>query len=89
MTETPSDRRARIAEVSAAVALLIWRVAVLPLPGLLRDWVAILALYWIFTVFAQRSKAWPWVTVATIVVLGGIYVHGQFPHTLEILGIRL
>jgi len=89
MTETPDDRRARIAELSAAVGLLAWRVAVLPLPGVLRDWVSILALYWIFTVFAQRSKAWPWVTAATMLLLGGIYAYGQFPHTLEILGIRL
>jgi hypothetical protein len=88
MTETAGDRRARIAEVSAALGLLAWRVAVLPLAGLPRDWVTILALYWIFTIFAQRSKAWPWVTAATMLLLGGIYLQGQFPHTLEILGIR-
>jgi hypothetical protein len=89
MTETPDDRRARIAELSAAVGLLAWRVAVLPLSGVLRDWVCVLAVYWIFTIFAQRSKAWPWVTVATMILLAGIYLQGQLPHTLEILGIRL
>jgi hypothetical protein len=89
MTDSAGDRRARIAEVSVAIGLLLWRIVVLPLPGLLRDWVSILALYWIISVIGERSKAWPWVTAATMLLLGGIYAQGQFPHLFEILGIGL
>jgi hypothetical protein len=87
MTETPGDRRARIAEVSAAVGLLAWRIVVLPLPGLLRDWVVLLSLYWIFTIFGHRSKLWPWVTAAVMILLAMVYLLGQLPHTLESWGV--
>ncbi len=87
MTETAGDRRARIAELSAAIGLLVWRVAVLPLPGLFRDWISILALYWIFTVFGSRTRAWPYVTGGVMVLQALLYLQGQGRHTLASLGI--
>ena len=87
MTETSGDRRARIAEVSAAIGLLTWRAAVLPLPGLFRDWIVLLSVYWIFTVFGSRTRAWPYVTGGVMVLLAILYLQGQGPHTLASLGI--
>ena len=88
MTE-PDDRRARILESCWAAALLVWRIAAVPFALLYRDWVAILALYWMFSIFGQRTKSWPWVTLGTMLLLAGLYLRGQFPHTLDLLGIRL
>jgi hypothetical protein len=89
MTESPGGRRTKIAELTAAAGLLLWRILALPLPGLWRDWITLLSIYWIFTVFASRSKAWPYVTAAAMILLTALYIHGQFPHTMDALGIGL
>jgi len=87
MTEPADSRRAKIAELSAAAGILLWRLIVLPLPAVPMDWMTILAIYWAYTVLAHRSKHWPWVTVGTMALLAGIYLQGQFPFTLDVLGI--
>ena len=87
MNEPPRPRVAQIAETTAAAALLLWRILALPPQDLYRDGIAILALYWIFTVFGIRSKAWPSVTGVTMIFLAAIYLQGQLSHTLISLGI--
>ena len=67
--------------------MIVWRLAATPPQQLYRDWILILAFYWIFTVFGSRSKAWPYVTGGVMVLLAILYLHGQMPHTLSSLGI--
>ena len=73
-------------EVVAALLLLGWRAWSYPLAGLWRDWVVILCLFWIFTVLAGRTRAWPWVTGAVMAGLLTLYSLGQLPLTLALLG---
>lgn len=89
MTDTPTDRRSRIAELAAAGGLLLWRILAIPVTALWRDWITLLTIYWVFTIFGSRTKAWPYVTGAAMILLTALYIQGQLPHTLEGLGIRL
>jgi hypothetical protein len=84
MTDAP-DRRTRIAEAAAASALLLWRVLAHPPQPIYRDWIALLSVYWLITIFTHRTRAWPWMTAGFMVLLGLIYLQGQFPHTLATL----
>ncbi len=80
----PARRRV---EIALAVGLLLWRILTRP-PGLLwRDWGIVVALVWIFAVLAPRSRAWPTVISAASAYLLGLYVKGQFPLMLSILGL--
>lgn len=73
-------------ELFAAAAILAWRYRSYPFSGLWRDWVVILALFWIFTVLAGRTRSWPWVTGAVMAGLLTLYSMGQLPLTLALLG---
>jgi len=85
LPETSPVRR-RI-ELALAAALLIWRILARP-PGLLwRDWGIVVALVWIFAVLAPRSRARPTVVSAAAAWLLGLYVKGQLPLMLSILGL--
>lgn len=74
-----------VAELAGALSLLAWRVAASPLSALWRDAVAILAVYWIITALASKTRLWPSVTAAAAAFLLGIYVQGQVPHVLSVL----
>lgn len=67
--------------------LAIWRLVQPPAVGLWRDWVLILSVYSVFSIYRHKSPAWPTVTVATMAFLLGIYVHGQLPYALSALGL--
>jgi len=73
-------------EILAAALILAWRYRAHPFSGLWRDWVVILCLFWIFTVLAGRTRAWPWVTGAVMAGLLTLYSLGQLPLTLALLG---
>src|SRR5947207_3370082 len=64
MDAPPTDRRRQAIEASIPLALLIWRTVAYPASTLWRDVVVILALYWLFTTFAGRSRSWLPVTIA-------------------------
>jgi hypothetical protein len=66
--------------------MILWRILVVPPALLCRDWVVLLSVYWIYTIFAHRSKPWPWVTAGTMILLAVLYLMGQFPHTLQSWG---
>lgn len=85
MDQAPRGRTTQSVEVAAALLLLGWRV--FAAPQVWRDWIALLAAYWIYTIFGSRSESWPWVTGGTMILLALIYLQGQFPHTLSALGI--
>jgi hypothetical protein len=65
---------------------LAWRAAVLPASQLAGDWVAIVAAFFLLRAFAPHRQVWTFVTVATVTLLLGIYLFGQIPYTLIILG---
>jgi hypothetical protein len=65
--------------------LLFWRAWVLPADHLWRDLIAIVAAYFVLR-FALRDRYASLLTVATVTMLLGIYVFGQFPYTLMTLG---
>jgi hypothetical protein len=63
-----------------------WRAAVLPASQLPGDWVAIVAAFFLLRAFAPPRQLWTFVMVATVTLLLGIYLFGQIPYTLLILG---
>ena len=82
-----TDRRRRLLELSLALALLVWRIAVVPVASLWRDWFAILCVYGVASILIAKSKAWPWVAGALSAALLAIYVAGLLPLVLGVLGI--
>ena len=83
---TPARPRWKLcAELALPLTLLAWRAAVLPLSALWRDAALILALYWIFTILASRSRAWLPVTVAVMGALFALYARHQIPFALDSL----
>ena len=71
---------ARAAEVLAAVGLIVWRLWDLALLGVWRDWLTILAAFWLILGIAPDR---PWrrhLAAATVVVLMAIYAIGQAAH---------
>lgn len=78
-------RRPALRELFFPLVALAWRIAAYDLRTLWRDWVVWIALYWIFTVFGRRTRAWAPVTVILSIGLLGIYLSRQFEHTLDSL----
>ena len=85
VSNPPSPIFARVGGVLTSLALLGWRIAS-PGPGLWRDWVAVLALYWLYSAFASRSGKWVQVTLSVMAYLLSIYVLGQVPHVVAAWG---
>jgi hypothetical protein len=73
-------------KLGPSVILLGWRATVLPATQLPGDWVTILAAYFLLRAFALPRQTWTFLTVATVTLLLGIYLFGQIPYTLAILG---
>lgn len=70
--------------IGSAVAAL--RIAVAPWSSLWKDWILILGLYAMARSALPRGPGEPALTAATMSFLLGIYVHGQWPHLLSVLG---
>ena len=81
----PRPRLHLLAELAAPILLLAWRLTWYDLETVWRDWVAILSVYWIFTIFGRRTKAWEPVTFLVCLGLLGIYLYRQFPQALSSL----
>jgi hypothetical protein len=73
-------------EAAVPLAILLVRILRYPPAELLRDWLVIVCLYWIFTIFRQKSRSWPMVSVASSALLLGIYVSRQVPVIIDLLG---
>lgn len=71
----------------SALGAAIWRAAVVPAGELWRDWVLILAAYAAYTACLRESRHWPAATAGVMAFLLGLYVQGQFPHLLAVLGL--
>jgi len=74
-------------EILAALAVLACRAWSSPLASLWRDWIALLCVYWIFTVFGSRSRTWPYVTGVAMAGLLALYASRQFPLSMTALGL--
>jgi hypothetical protein len=81
-----TPRRDAFLMVGASALVVLWRLVSQPLALVWRDWLLILALYWLFTTVARTSRVWTTVTLATMASLLGIYVAGQMPHILAVWG---
>jgi hypothetical protein len=75
-----------VLNIAAPMGLIIWRVVALPMEQLWKDWVTILAAYYLIKPFLSGRPAWSVITVATITLLLGIYIYGNIPYALVILG---
>ena len=82
-----SPAKARLLELLVPLCLIVWRLASQPLVHVWRDWVVILSCYWLFVVLKPQEKDPSQALVATMAFLLGIYVLGQLPLTLRLLGI--
>ena len=68
-------------------AVIAWRIYARPPASLWRDWVLIVGLFWIYENLASKARAWPSAMIMTMAYLLGIYVVGQAPHALSVLGL--
>lgn len=85
MTNQERFYTARV-QIAAAVALLVWRLADQPPGRYWRDWMIVFALVWGWSAFKPKSPALPVVHATGMAYLLGIYVLGQLPHALAVLG---
>lgn len=89
MEPEPRNRLARAGQLTAVAllcAVAILRLAFTPPGGWWRDWILILTAYIVYTVMGRNSRSWPLVTTSAMMFLLGIYIQGQIPHVLTILG---
>jgi hypothetical protein len=79
------SRTRRVVETALAAGLILFRLLRCPPGDLWRDWMLILAAFWIFSVWGRRGRLWPTLTLVTMSLLLCIYLHGQLGHTLVVL----
>jgi hypothetical protein len=84
---TPTSSVRRIAETAVAAGVIVLRLFRTAPEELWRDWMLILAVYWIFTVWGRRGRLWPAVTLVVMSLLLSVYLHGSLGHTLGTLGL--
>ncbi|MBI3855558.1 MAG: hypothetical protein HY293_07680 [Planctomycetes bacterium] len=77
--DSPARPRRAFAEIAAAVLVLAWRAAALPVSLLGSDWLSLLAAFWIVAVLSERSRLRPWITSGAMALLLVIYLWGQIP----------
>jgi len=73
-------------EILAASLVLAWRLGSYPRATLWRDWVVLICGFWIFTVLAGRTKAWPAGLGLLMAFLFLLYGLGQVPTSLAFFG---
>jgi hypothetical protein len=74
-----------VAAVLTAVALILWRIWAVPLAGLWRDWVILLSIFGVVSLFVPHGRARTSVTVGAMAGLMILYGWGQFPRILALL----
>ena len=76
---TPSQ----VAEIVAALLLICWRIVDRAAENLWRDWLLLLSLYWIFSVFAVERRTWAAGTMVFLAGLTALYLSGHLPLTWQ------
>ena len=82
------ERRITILEVAVASALIVWRLAAGSPVDWWKDWILIVAAFWIFARIKPGSRAQPVAAALVMAYLLGIYLLGQAPMALFVFGIR-
>jgi len=82
------ERRTRLVELAIASALIVWRLAAGSPAGWWRDWILVVAAFWIFTRIKPGSRAQPVAAGLVMAYLLGIYLLGQAPQALFVFGIQ-
>ena len=83
----PTKQEAWSGELWLALALILWRLAACSPAHLWKDWILIVSAFWIYTRYKSGSPAWPVAAVTVTAYLLGIYLLGQLPHAIAVLGI--
>jgi len=73
-------------EIVAASLILAWRIGTTPRTTLWRDWVVLMCGFWIFSVLAGKTKAWPVVLGLLMAFLFVLYGLGQVPTSMAFYG---
>ena len=73
----------QVAEVAAAMILICWRIVDRAAENLWRDWLVLLSLYRIFSVFAGKQRAWAAGTMVFLAGLTALYLSSHLPSTLQ------
>jgi hypothetical protein len=74
------------AAAALAAALLAW-ACLRPPAQLWRDWAFVTGLFALASLFWGDRRAWPNVAAAAAAFLLAVYVRGQAPHVLAVLGL--
>ncbi len=82
------DKRITIGEIVVASALIVWRMAAQSPAAWWKDWILVVAAFWIFARIKPGSRAQPVVAALVMAYLLGIYLLGQAPMALFVFGIR-
>ncbi len=77
-----------IGEVAIAGALMVWRLAAGSPATWWKDWILVVAAFWIFTRLKPGAKSQPVAAALVMAYLLGIYLLGQAPLALFVFGIR-
>jgi hypothetical protein len=89
MTEGPAApapagaARIRRWEISLPIVVISWRLSWYPLHEAWRDWVLLVALYWVFCIRAEGSRSWKPVTAVLMLGLALVYLARQLPYSFE------
>lgn len=76
----------RGAAAALAAALIVW-ACVRPPAALWRDWAFLIGLFALGSLFLGEKRGWPQAAAALAAFLLAIYVRGQAPHVLAVLGL--
>lgn len=82
------EKRITIGEVFVASALIVWRLAAGSPGTWWKDWILVVAAFWIFARIRPGSRAQPVASALVMAYLLGIYLLGQAPMALFVFGIR-
>jgi hypothetical protein len=74
-----------VAAVLLAAALILWRMWESRLVGIATDWVVLISLYGIFSLFAPEGRVRTSGTIAAIAGLMLLYAWGQAPFILALV----
>ena len=86
--QRPSSRSLADLEPVGAILLIGWRLAVDPLSVLWRDAVLLIGVYWLCAIVVSKSRILPILATTIMAFLLGVYVYGQAPHILSVVGLR-
>jgi hypothetical protein len=77
----------RLLELGPPLLVALWRVLALPPSLLWRDWVLVVALYWMAVPFLRSRRSEGAAAIVAAIILAGLYFHFHLEHALGTYGI--